>query len=174
MKKLGNILSSLLIALLAVLLIAVLVSKLIFGVEMKAVLTASMEPELPVGSLLIISPADYKDIQIGDDITFVRDNNLTLVTHRVIEKDDKTQHITTQGIANNSADFPTSYDNVVGKVVFHIPLVGYFAIWTATLKGKIICGIIIAALVAFSILLSVTGKEKLKEEREAEPQDSKK
>lgn len=141
---------------------------------MKAVLTASMEPELPVGSLLIISPADYKNIQIGDDITFVRDNNLTLVTHRVIEKDDKTQYITTQGIANNSADKPTSYDNVVGKVVFHIPLVGYFAIWTATLKGKIICGIIIAALVAFSILLSVTGKEKSKEESEAEPQDSKK
>lgn len=154
MKKTANILSALLIVLLAIALAAVLVSKLVFGVEMKAVLTGSMEPELPVGSLLIIKPAEYTEIKVGDDITFVRDENLTLVTHRVIQKDDETQKITTQGIANNSPDNPTSFENVVGKVVFHIPVVGYFVIWTSTVKGKIICGIIIAALVALSILLS--------------------
>ncbi len=121
---------------------------------MKAVMTGSMEPDLPVGSLLIIKPAEYDEIKIGDDITFVRDRNLTLVTHRVIAKDDETQKITTQGIANNSADNPTSYGNVVGKVIFSIPYVGYFVIWTSDLKGKIICGIIIVALVALSILFS--------------------
>lgn len=153
-QKIANAVTNLLIALLLILLAAVLFSKLVFHVEMKAVLTGSMEPELPVGSLLIISPAEYKDIEIGDDITFVRDKNLTLITHRVIEKDDETQYITTQGIANNASDNPTSYDNVVGKVVFHIPYIGYFIIWTSTLKGKILCGIVIAALVAFSILIS--------------------
>lgn len=154
MKKAANILSTLLIALLVIALAAVLISKLVFGVEMKAVLTGSMEPELSVGSLLIIKPAEYEEIKVGDDITFVRDKNLTLVTHRVIQKDDETQKITTQGIANNSPDNPTSFKNVVGKVVFHIPFVGYFVIWTSTVKGKIICGIIIAALVALSILFS--------------------
>lgn len=160
MKKVANILSTLLIAVLVIVLAAVLVSKLIFGVEMKAVLTGSMEPELPVGSLLVIKPAEYEEIAVGDDITFVRDKNLTLVTHRVIEKDDETQKITTQGIANNSADKPTSYGNVVGKVAFHIPFAGYFVIWTSDLKGKIICGIIIAALVALSILFSKSEPEK--------------
>lgn len=135
---------------------------------MKAVLTGSMEPELPVGSLLIIKPADYEHIEVGDDITFVRDANLTLVTHRVIEKDDETRHITTQGIANNTPDKPTSYENVVGKVVFHIPYVGYFVIWTSTLKGKVICAIIIAALVAFSILISEPDSKKEKAEDESD------
>lgn len=162
MKKILNILSTLLLAVLIIVLITVLVAKLGFGVEMKAVLTSSMEPELPVGSLLVITPASYEEIEIGDDITFVRDENLTLVTHRVIEKDDERQYITTQGIANNTADNPTSYENVVGKVKFHIPYIGYLVIWTSDLKGKIICCIIIAALVAIGLLLSEgeTGKKK--------------
>lgn len=154
MKKIGNILSNLIIIVLILTLAFVIISKLCFGIEMKAVLTASMEPEISVGSLVIINPTAYEDINIGDDITFVRDKNLTLVTHRVIEKNDETQYITTQGIANNAPDNPTIYANVVGKVVCHIPYIGYFIIWTSTLKGKIICGIIIASLVAFSILIS--------------------
>lgn len=160
MKKIADILSTLFIALLAIVLAAVLISKLGFGIEMKAVLTGSMEPELPVGSLLIIRPAEYEEIKVGDDITFVRDKNLTLVTHRVIQKDDETKRITTQGIANNAPDKPTSYENVVGKVVFHIPVVGYFVIWTSTVKGKVICGIIIVALVALSILFSTSKPDK--------------
>lgn len=173
MNKIANVLSTLLIVILFAALAAVLASKLIFGVEMKAVLTGSMEPELPVGSLLIIAPAEYDEIKVGDDITFVRDKNLTLVTHRVIEKDDETQKITTQGIANNSADKPTSYGNVVGKVAFHIPFAGYFVIWTSDLKGKIICGIIIAALVALSILFSNSEPENggSAEETESAEQD---
>lgn len=160
MKKIADILSTLLIALLAIVLAAVLIAKLGFGMEMKAVLTGSMEPELPVGSLLIIKPAGYEEIKVGDDITFVRDKNLTLVTHRVIQKDDETKRITTQGIANNAPDKPTSYENVVGKVVFHIPVVGYFVIWTSTMKGKVICGIIIVTLVALSILFSTAKPDK--------------
>lgn len=166
MKKVGNFLSTLLLVLLLAALAAVLVAKLLFGVEMRAVLTPSMEPELPVGSLLIIKPTAYEDIKIGDDITFVRDKKLTVVTHRVIEKDDETKHLTTQGIANNTADAPTIYENVIGKVVFHIPLVGYLIMWTSDLKGKIICGIIIAALVALSILLSETEKEEKESKKE--------
>lgn len=127
---------------------------------MKAVMTSSMEPELPVGSLVFVQPTAYEEIHIGDDITFVRDQNLTLVTHRVIEKDDKTQFITTQGIANNSADAPVNYQNIVGKVVLHIPYIGHFVIWISTTKGKIICEIIIVAIVAFSILISKSDDEK--------------
>ena len=154
MNKLGNIISNIILAVLVLLLATFLVLRFVFNMELRAVLTPSMEPELPVGSLLFISPASYEDIRIGDDITFVRDESLTLVTHRVIEKDDSTKRITTKGLANTTADAPTSYDNVVGKVVFHIPLVGYIVIWTADISGKIICGIVIAALVAVSIIWS--------------------
>lgn len=154
MKKLANIVTDIIIVILLILLAGILIMKLIYGMEMKAVLTGSMEPELPVGSLLMITPVSYEDIEIGDDITFVRDEKLTLVTHRVIAKDNETRQLTTQGIANNVSDNPTKYENVVGKVVYHIPYLGYLVIMTSTLKGKIIAVIIIAALVAFSLLFS--------------------
>ena len=154
MKRLISVLTDLLIVALLLTVGAVLALKFVSHAEMKAVLTGSMEPELPVGSLLVILPVSYDDIQIGDDITYVRDMNLTLVTHRVLAKDDESQTITTQGIANNVPDPPSRYDNVVGKVVYHIPYAGYFLVWTSDLKGKVICGIIITALVAFSLLFS--------------------
>ena len=147
---------------LLLLLAAVLVPKLCFGMEMKAVMTSSMEPELPVGSLLVISPTDYDDIQIGDDITFVRDANLTLVTHRVISKDDETQKITTQGIANNVSDAPTSYENVVGKVVWSIPYVGYLVIYLGKPQGKIIAVTVIISLLAISFLIDKYSSDKEK------------
>lgn len=152
MKKQANRIYNLLIAVLAVLLMAVLISKLVFHLEMKAVLTGSMSPDLPVGSLILISPIEYEHIRIGDDITFIRDANLTLVTHRVISKNDTTQEITTQGIANNLPDRPTSYQNVVGKVIFHLPYAGYLVLWTSDLKGKIICCILITAIVVISLM----------------------
>lgn len=131
---------------------------------MKAVMTSSMEPELPVGSLLIITPTDYENIQIGDDITFVRDESLTLVTHRVIEKDNLSQKITTQGIANNTSDAPTSYQNVVGKVVWHIPYVGYLVIFLSTAQGKIISIILIVALLSISMLFDKYDSKNSKQE----------
>ena len=160
MKKLATILTDILIIMLFLALAGILTMKLKYGMEMKAVLTGSMEPELPVGSLLVIQPVSYDEIEIGNDITFVRDKNLTLVTHRVISKDDETRTITTQGIANNAPDNPTRFENVVGKVVYHIPYLGYLVIWTSTLQGKIIAGIIIIALVAFSLLFSDEKKPK--------------
>lgn len=162
MKKFLNILSDLLIIILVVLVGAVLVIKFALGWELKAVLTPSMEPELPVGSLLIIKPVEFEEINIGDDVTVVRDSSLTLVTHRVIEKDENSRQITTQGIANDSPDSPSDYANVVGKVIYHIPLVGYFVIWLSTLKGKIICGIIIAAALTLSLIISDEPKNKKK------------
>ena len=159
MKKLVSFLSDILIILLLLTVGATLALKYIGHAEMKAVLTGSMEPELPVGSLLVILPVSYEEIQIGDDITCVRDQNLTLVTHRVIEKDDETKSITTQGIANNAPDTPTRYENVVGRVEYHVPYAGYLVIWTSDKKGKIICGILISALVAISLLFSQDEKK---------------
>lgn len=160
MKKAKNILSTVIIIILVVLLGFIIIPKLFFGVEMKAVLTGSMEPELPVGSLIVITPIEYENIKVGDDITYVFDEKLTLVTHRVIKKDDSTKKVTTQGIANNTADAPVSNDNIVGKVVFSIPLLGYLIIWTSTLQGKIIAVIIIVALVAVSIILGSLKSDK--------------
>jgi signal peptidase I len=134
----------------------------LFNVQLRAVLTGSMEPELPVGALVLIVPAAYEEIALGDDITYVRNNNGTVVTHRVVEKNVQAQTVTTQGLTNNTADPPVPYENVLGKVRGHIPFVGRSFIFLSTTYGKIISiGIIIMLL-----LLSVASNQKEKEQRE--------
>ena len=125
MKKVLNIISNIFVYILIILLIIIIISK-IQGIEYKVVLTPSMEPELPVGSLLVIKPTEYEDIKIGDDVTYIRSNSNVVVTHRVIQKEDG--YITTQGIANDIADNPIAYENVIGVVKFNIPKIGYITI----------------------------------------------
>ena len=142
----------------------VLILKIGFHTEFKAVMTGSMEPELPVGSLLVIIPAEYDDIAIGDDITYVRDEQLTLVTHRVISKDEENRRITTQGIANNTPDASTSYDNVLGKVRMSIPLIGYAVIWLSTASGIITVVTVAVALAVLFVLIKYVFKKPQPEE----------
>ncbi|MGN0536507.1 MAG: signal peptidase I [Acutalibacteraceae bacterium] len=172
MKKAENIISIVLIVIISILLAAVLILKLFFHAEFKVVMTGSMEPELHVGSLLIIIPADYDDIAVGDDITFVRDESLTLVTHRVVDKNTVKQTFTTQGIANNTRDAPVSYDNVLGKVRASIPLVGYVGIWLSTPTGIIIVMTVVIALIILILLIKVIFFPKKSEETAQSSEDN--
>lgn len=147
------------IFILAIVFAAVLILKFAYQAEFKAVLTSSMEPELSVGSLLVILPVDYEDIKVGDDITFVRDKNLTLVTHRVIAKNDAGKKIITQGIANNTPDAPTFYENVVGKVWYSIPLAGYVMVWLSTFQGMVITISVIIVIILISLIVRLASKK---------------
>lgn len=88
------------------------------------VLTGSMEPKLPVGSVIFIK----KQIAYnkGDIITFASTGGQN-VTHRIIDFAFTAVGTvyTTQGDANNTADsHKVSLDKVSGKVFFAIPFVG--------------------------------------------------
>lgn len=68
-----------------------------------AVLSGSMEPELPVGSMVFVHWVDPTNIAVGDSATFYRSDG-AVVTHQVYEVDPVAQTISTQGIANKNAD----------------------------------------------------------------------
>lgn len=157
LKKVLNIISTAITVLLVVIVAFLIVSKLFFGIEVNAIITGSMKPDFPVGSLIIVKPASYEDINIGDDITFSRGEGSILVTHRVIQKSDETKEIITQGIANNTADSPINYVDIKGKVIFSIPLIGYAVIFVNTLFGKVIC---ITAFVVIGLWLVLGNRRK--------------
>lgn len=99
----------------------------LIGLTPYAVLTGSMEPELPVGSLIFVRSVDPADIQVGDDITFKLQSG-SLATHQVWKVDTAAQTFYTQGIANKDQDgnimhdgAPVAWSNVVGSPVFCIP-----------------------------------------------------
>ena len=120
---------------LAVLLIGVRV----LGYTPYSVLSPSMTPKYPVGSLVYIHEIEPKDIVVGDDITFVFDESLLVVTHQVVEIDENHEYFTTKGLANDSKDGnPVYYPNILGKVYFSIPYLGFVSDVVTSPLGLII------------------------------------
>lgn len=124
-KKIWNILSSVLVVLLVLCAIFLMGSRLL-GYQVFTVLSGSMEPEYSVGDLLYVKSVDPNTIQIGDPITFVVNEELMVATHRVINIDTQGQRFYTQGDANKIPDAnPVHFNNVIGVPQFAIPLLGY-------------------------------------------------
>ena len=124
------------------------------GLKPYAVLSGSMEPEYPVGSLLYVKNVDTDKLKVGDDITFMLDKD-TLATHRIVkvihdEEDASVVRFRTKGIANEYEDGNLVHSkNVVGKPVFDIPYLGYVSSYIQNPPGLYIAiagGIIILTL----------------------------
>ncbi len=90
-----------------------------FGFGMTVVLSGSMEPELSVDDLLIVTPADT--YEVGDVVVY--QTQRTAVVHRIVSING--DEIITRGDANNTEDDPITFSQIKGKVIFAIPLVGY-------------------------------------------------
>ena len=110
-----------------------LVGLKIIGFRSFTVMSGSMEPEYPVGSMIYVKPVSYKSLKVGDVISYVANNDKTVVTHRIvaIEKDSKdpeTLRFKTQGDANSAPDANlVHYKNVLGTPIIIIPHIGYLA-----------------------------------------------
>jgi signal peptidase len=97
------------------------------GYKTFIVLSGSMEPKIHTGSIVIVKPEN--NYQVGDVITFNENNKLnTPVTHRIagIKEDKGESFYTTKGDANDSPDLQeVKGGEIIGKVLFSVPLVGY-------------------------------------------------
>jgi signal peptidase I len=93
------------------------------------VLSGSMAPALPVGSLIVDLPSDAGSIQPRDVITFPRpDNPGEMVTHRVIARQQGPfgPVFVTKGDANGVPDsWRVSATGTAWKLTVAVPLAGY-------------------------------------------------
>ena len=142
-KKICGALSTLLLIILA-LLAAVMIIPHFMGYKSMAVLTGSMEPNYPVGSLVFIKETDPEDIEVNDVITYQLSGD-TVVTHRVVAVDRDQQQFTTKGDANSAEDgAPIPYSSVVGKAYLNLPYIGFISIYAKTPIGiGVICGVLV-------------------------------
>ena len=115
----------------AVLAITLIGLKLL-GFRTFTVMSGSMEPEYQVGALIYVRPANYESLKVGDVISYVANDEKTVVTHRIVgvevDKDDSSvRRFRTKGDANTVADSKlVHYKNVLGTPIIIIPLIGYF------------------------------------------------
>lgn len=146
LEKICKVLSTIIMVVLLILAVLLIGPKLL-GFQGYAVLSGSMEPDIPVGSIVYDKEVEPETLKTGDVITYQLSDN-TLVTHRIISIDANTEEIITKGDANDVEDgAPVSYSNVVGKMSFSVPLIGYITIYGKTKLGiAAVCGVIVVLL----------------------------
>lgn len=124
------------------------------GYELYAIVSGSMEPSIPVGSVVYAKAAEPGGIQPGDVVVFYGGHaSDTVITHRAVENHTAEQELLTKGDANDGNDMlPISYSNVIGKVELSIPLLGFLLPLITGISGKIYLAGILIAGVLFRIL----------------------
>lgn len=143
-----------------------LVGVRVLGIRVYSVVSGSMEPEYPVGSLIYVVSAEPEDISVGDVITYVLPNG-TPSTHRVVEIDSESSCFYTKGDANASCDgAPVHFNNLIGRPVFKIPYLGYAAYSIQHPPGIYIA---VAVCTVMLILVFMPRLPKRSERRSASP-----
>lgn len=121
---------------LAITVLSALALVILGRIEGYVVLSGSMEPSIPTGSICCVDtgvPAE--DIRQGDVIAY-RLSNEVRVLHRVIEVDENEKQFITKGDANECEDFsPVSFGQYIGKERGVLPFLGYVTAWTKESVG---------------------------------------
>ena len=152
-----------------VILAVLLVGARLVGFQVFTVLSGSMEPTYHTGSLIYVKEVDYRDIEVGQVITFMLDED-TVATHRVIEvvpdeTDASVLRYRTKGDANDAEDGSlVHYKNVIGTPVFTIPYLGYLANYIQNPPGMYLAISAGAILLLLVFLPDLIFEEEKKEE----------
>lgn len=160
MKKITKLIQGMLIGVIVVASLVLIFTHFNFlGFQMFSVQSGSMEPSIRVGSIVFtIKQGQYSP---GDAITFRKDD--TNVTHRIVEKevvDERVQYVV-KGDANNLADpDPVNPEQIVGRVFFNIPLIGYFAGFLRTLPGLLIFIVVPSTVIIYEEIRSIKKEAK--------------
>ena len=165
LKKIWNIVSTVIVVIVVLCALFLMGSRLM-GYRVFNVISGSMEPKYNVGDLIYVKEVDVNSIQVGDDITFILNENLVVATHQVVRVDAENQYFYTKGLANEIEDNePVHFNNVIGVPQFAIPKLGYVSDYIQNPPGMYVtigAGVVLMILVVLPDFL--TKKKKPEED----------
>ncbi|MDI9899151.1 signal peptidase I [Rhodococcus sp. IEGM 1409] len=149
----------LLLGVLAILLSTVVVPRLTESTPF-TVLTGSMQPTYPPGTLIVVKPQDAAQLRAGDAITYqIESGKPDVVTHRIImarlnSAGDLT--FVTQGDANPIADQnPVVPEQIRGKVWYSVPYIGYVYNAITGQMRSVMLTVVVGALSIYAVFMFV-------------------
>lgn len=155
LAKIGNIFYSALLVILVTIAGLVVISSFNFpgNYKLLVVQSGSMEPAIKKMSVVIVKPQDK--YQINDIITVTDPTNPKLtITHRLVAATDSA--FITKGDANKDVDLEKRpIKNVIGRVLFSIPFVGYLITFVKSREGLILMVIIPGTIIIYSELINI-------------------
>ncbi|MEP7737547.1 signal peptidase I [Nocardioides sp. 31GB23] len=122
------------------------------------VLTGSMGPTYPSGTLVVVRPVSAEEIGIGTPITYQpRSGEPTMVTHRVVgmgHDADGERVFTTQGDANEAPDREqVRAGQVRGEVWYAVPWLGRLNILFSADQHVLVARVVAACCFAYAVVL---------------------
>jgi signal peptidase len=170
LDQVGAAVSSFLLVGLVLVALAMIVLPLALGATPYTVLTGSMQPTLPPGSLVVSRSVDVDTIDIGDVVTYqVASNRPEVVTHRVVGVgfgSTGERVLVTRGDANTVDDEPVHGVQVRGVVAYHLPYLGHLNTWVGLNRPGWLLTAVAGLLIGYGVVLVAGGaREALRRRR---------
>jgi len=160
-KRVWSVVSTAVLAAFALFAILAIGVPFVLGAQSYTVLTGSMNPGMPPGSLVAARPTDFASIRIGDVITYqLEPGEPAVVTHRVvgsIQDNTGDRMLITRGDANDVDDEkPVLAAQVRGVIVYAVPWLGYpNSLLPGSTRSVAVIGIG-AAIVGYGVVVLAT------------------
>ena len=171
----GQILAWFIAAVLFALILALVVIPRIFGATPYTILTSSMVPTMPPGTIVIDRAVPFDSITQGTVLTYqLQSGQPAVVTHRVVGinvEADGSRSLTMRGDANPSPDANhVIAKQVRGVVWYSVPYVGYIgAVGSVDLRSiaaKVVGALLILYALYVVIMALVRGRKSPKRSRQ--------
>lgn len=166
----------LLIAMVGLLALTIVIPR-VTGSTPYTVLTGSMEPTFPPGTLIVVKPQDAATLGVGDAITFQWESGKPdVVTHRITAVQYTAggeRRFTTQGDANSSPDArPVVPEQIHGKVWYAVPYVGYVNNYVTGKQRSTLLMMVVGGLLFYAVCMFVSsGRDKVRNHQETSLKD---
>lgn len=142
----------------------------ILGVSTTMIDSASMDTNLPVGSITYSQTESVSNVLVGDKILIENDNSVYVY---VVESVDAVsgQFVVSDAIDSQMEEEEIVLRNEVLKVVLTVPLIGYIMVAMHSMEGLIIIGLVVLFVIILFILSELWKKsddDELEDELEEE------
>jgi len=169
MRKIVNWIGNILLALVILAMVFFFLAPHFLGMNFFTIYGGSMMPTIPIGSVVAVKSVEVSAIKVGDIITFRAGTEADkVVTHRVVKVSNGSGALSfrTAGDSNANPDGSAVLaENVVGKVWFHMPFLGYLSSFVTTKLGFILLivvpGIFIISLEVRTIIAELRSMKKV-------------
>jgi len=163
---------SVIVLVVAVVALAVVIPR-VGGATPYTILTGSMRPHYPPGTLVVAKPIDTDKLQTGDVVTYqLHSGQPEVVTHRIVAIDtslagDRT--FQTKGDANNVADDPwVKPVQIRGRLWYAVPLIGRLnVLFTGRQHQRLVDGAVVLLLGYASVMFLGSVRDRRRRRQDA-------
>lgn len=127
--------------------------------QVYTVLSGSMEPTIPTGSMIILEMVEAGDLAVGDIITMMHpEKKDVMITHRIVEiqTGENGRGLVTKGDANNATDnWIVNAKGSGWRYVFGFPAAGYVLNWLQSPLGRMFSVVVPSIALGIMLLIDI-------------------